>query len=222
MKTLSIESFQPHLPSLLSLLSDLVHSESPSTDKAAVDRLGLRLIEELQALGGEIQVFPQARAGDSILWRWGDGPGGLLTLCHIDTVYDLGTLARQPFREADGRIYGPGVLDMKGSIAILLTVLRALREEGAWPARPVAALFTTDEETGSLTSRALIESEARRAAAVFCLEPALANGAIKTARKGTGDIEVRVKAWPRMPGSTMKRGATPSRSWPITCSPPRN
>ncbi len=193
MKTLPIELFQSHLPSLKSLLSDLVRLESPSTDKAAVDRLGARLIEELRGLGGEIQVFPQAQAGDNILCRWGDGPGGLLTLCHIDTVYDLGTLARQPFHEADGRIYGPGVMDMKGGIAILLSVLRAFREEGAWPERPVAALFTTDEETGSLSSRALIESEARRAAGVFCLEPAMANGAIKTARKGTGDIEVRVQ-----------------------------
>jgi glutamate carboxypeptidase len=58
---------------------------------------------------------------------------------------------------------------------------------------PVTALFTTDEETGSLTSRALIETEARQAGVVFTLEPGMANGALKTARKGTGDIEIHVK-----------------------------
>jgi glutamate carboxypeptidase len=105
----------------------------------------------------------------------------------------LGTLAHQPLREKDGKIFGPGVLDMKGSIAMLLAVLRLFRQESVWPARPVTALFTSDEEIGSLTSRALVESEARQAEIAFCLEPALANGAIKTARKGTGDIEIKAR-----------------------------
>ncbi len=87
-------------------------------------------------MGGDVQIFPQMQAGDHLRCRWGDGPGGILVLCHMDTVFDLGTLARQPFREADGKIYGPGVLDMKGSIAMLICVLRVLRQEGAWPRAP--------------------------------------------------------------------------------------
>ena len=71
--------------------------------------------------------------------------------------------------------------------------LRLFRQAGVWPQRPLTALFTTDEETGSLTSRALIEAEARQAGVVFCLEPAMASGAVKTARKGTGDIEIKVR-----------------------------
>ena len=185
--------FSRSLPELKTLLADLVSVESPSTDKAAIDLLNQRLIPDLRSLGGDVQIFPQMQAGDHLRCRWGDGPGGILVLCHTDTVFDLGTLARQPFREADGKIYGPGVLDMKGSIAMLICVLRVLRQEGAWPRRPLTLLFTSDEETGSLTSRALIESEARQAAVAFCLEPALANGAIKTARKGTGDIHIQVK-----------------------------
>ncbi len=190
---LPIPLFTHNLPALKALLSGLVAIESPSTDKAAVDRLGQYILPELRALGGDVQVIPQAQAGDHIRCRWGDGPGGILVLCHTDTVFDLGTLARQPCCEADGKMYGPGVLDMKGSIAMLLTALRLFRQESCWPERPLTALFTSDEETGSLTSRALIESEARQAAVALCLEPALSSGAIKTARKGTGDITIQVK-----------------------------
>jgi len=82
---------------------------------------------------------------------------------------------------------------MKGGIVQLLSVIRAFQWHHLWPDRPVTALFTSDEETGSLTSRSLIEDVARQAAVVFCLEPALANGAVKTARKGTGLIDLQVK-----------------------------
>ena len=124
---------------------------------------------------------------------WGDGSGGILLLSHIDTVFDVGTLAAHPFHEVDDRIFGPGVLDMKAGVAILLGVIRQLKQAGKFPTRPITALFTTDEEVGSLTSRELIETEARKASVVFCLEPALANGAIKTSRKGTGDIKLVVR-----------------------------
>ncbi|RPJ38129.1 MAG: M20/M25/M40 family metallo-hydrolase, partial [Chloroflexi bacterium] len=193
MNILPKELFMQNLPETKALLARLVQIESPSTGKNAVDRLGQHITAELNALGGTVQVIPQAQAGDHLISRWGSGPGGLLLLCHMDTVFDTGTLAQQPLRETGGKLFGPGVLDMKGGIAILLSVLRLFRQENAWPERPVTALFTSDEEVGSLTSRDLIESEARQASMVFCLEPALANGAIKTARKGTGDIEIQVR-----------------------------
>jgi len=176
-----------------SILEELVNIESPSTDKAAVDRLGGRILQELEACGGETRIFRQEHAGNHLRAQWGHGPGGCLVVCHMDTVFDLGTLAQRPFREAQGNLYGPGVLDMKSGIALLLGVLHWFKQTGTWPERPLTALFTSDEETGSLTSRSLIEAEARQAGVVFCLEPALASGALKTARKGTGEIELRVK-----------------------------
>ena len=188
-----VELFSDDLPAIVSLIQELVTIESPSTEKAAVDRLGRRVIRECQELGGEIQVFPQPQVGDHIRCRWGNGPDGILLLSHIDTVFDLGALDKSPFRQVDQKLWGPGVLDMKSSLAMLFSVLRAFSQKGIRPARPVTALFTTDEETGSLTSRELIEAEARQAAVVFTLEPGLANGALKTARKGTGDIELHVK-----------------------------
>lgn len=193
MQILSADIFRQNLPVIRSLLTELVEIESPSTEKRAVDRLGMHISRELEDLGGVILTVPQECAGDHIVCRWGSGPGGILLLAHMDTVYGLGALDSRPVFEAEGKLFGPGMLDMKGSIAMLLSVIRTFQQYQVWPGRPVTALFTSDEETGSLTSRALIEQEARQAAVVFCLEPALANGAIKTARKGTGLIDLRVK-----------------------------
>jgi glutamate carboxypeptidase len=97
-------------------------------------------------------------------------------------------------------------MDMKGSIAMLLTALRALREAGAWPNRPITALFSSDEETGSDTSRALIEALARRAELVLCLEPCLPDGSLKTWRKGVGDFEITVRGKAAHAGADHERG----------------
>src|SRR5438270_787621 len=166
---LSIQDFTSRSAEMVDLLVKLVEIESPTTDKAAVDRVGALVGGELSQLGADVTVHETAAAGNQVVGRWdptGRDEIGILTLCHMDTVYSLGTLARQPCRLVDGRLMGPGTMDMKGSIAMLLTGLRAFRELGAWPARPITTLFTSDEETGSDTSRELIESLARRAGLV--------------------------------------------------------
>jgi glutamate carboxypeptidase len=175
---------------MIALLAELVALESPSTNKAAVDRQGQRLALETEKLGAQVQVHPREQVGDCLVCRWNPDPGstGLLFLCHMDTVFDLGTLTHMPFKRADGKIVGPGTMDMKAGIVQSLAVIRQLRDQKRMPAHPVTLLLTSDEETGSLHSRELIETLARQAHAVFCLEPAMANGAIKTSRKGTGDI----------------------------------
>jgi glutamate carboxypeptidase len=121
-----------------------------------------------------------------------DGQPGILILCHMDTVCDIGTLARQPCVEEDGRLYGPGVYDMKAGIVIVLHALAGLRALGRRARGPLTVLLTADEERGSRTSRALIEQEARRSRLVLCMEPALATGALKTFRKGTGLYRVSI------------------------------
>jgi glutamate carboxypeptidase len=118
----------------------------------------------------------------------------------------MGTLERQPCRLADGRLLGPGTLDMKASIAMLLTALAVLRDRQRWPARPITALFTSDEETGSDHSRDLIEALARHAALVLCLEPCLPNGALKTWRKGVGDFDLTVRGRAAHAGADHERG----------------
>jgi len=206
MPYLPSDQFSQAVPSIKSLLAELVSLESPSTEKAALDRLGARITSQLERLGGKVQVYPQQERGDIVAARWGGSRAGILTICHMDTVFEMGTTAQRPFTEADGRLYGPGVLDMKGGIAILLTVLRLFRQNNLWPARSLTALFTTDEEIGSFASRALIESEASKAAVVFCLEPGLPDGALKTSRKGVGQIDLSVNGVSAHAGADHEKG----------------
>lgn len=190
-----VEYFRAQSDAMTALLQQLVMLESPTTHKAAVDRLGAFLAEQARGLGAEVSLVRQERVGDHVVAHWGQGDGQVLFLCHMDTVWEVGTLATCPLRLAGGRLYGPGAYDMKGGIAIALSALGGLRALDRWPALPITLLITTDEERGSRTSRELIETEARRSRLVLCMEPALSNGALKTQRKGTALF--RVTAWGR-------------------------
>ena len=182
---------ESHREWLMKTIEALVRLESPSTDKAAVDACGAELSRRLTAAGAEVERVPCATRGDHIRARFaGDGPQ-ITLLGHFDTVWPVGKLQDMPYREEDGRLYGPGVFDMKAGIAVAMLAARAVRELSAQPPS-VVMLWTTDEEVGSGTSRALIEQEARKSGAVLVLEPSLPGGAVKTRRKGCGDFELTV------------------------------
>jgi glutamate carboxypeptidase len=177
---------------LLDALEALVRAESPSTDKAAVDRCGAILASQLRAIGAQVETVPQPDAGDHIRARFGGrAERPVLMLGHFDTVWEVGQLAKMPFRAENGRLHGPGILDMKGGIAVAMQAMRSLQATSPSPP-PVVMLWTTDEEIGSRTSRRLIEDEARRCRAVLVLEPSLPGGAVKTWRKGCGDFQLTV------------------------------
>jgi glutamate carboxypeptidase len=170
----------------------LVRLESPSTDKAAVDRCGGELVRRLSALGGHVTRVTQTTRGDHLRTEFPGSATQVLLLGHFDTVWDVGQIAHMPVREENGRLFGPGVFDMKSGIGAAMLAVRALTElsEAALPT--VVMLWTTDEEIGSATSRAVIEAEARRSAAVLVLEPSLPGGGAKTSRKGCGEFELFV------------------------------
>ena len=170
---------------MLDLLRRLVEIESPSTEKAATDRIGRFVAGLAREAGAAVTVVPQERWGDHVLARWGEGDGGFLLLCHMDTVLPLGTLAERPWRVEGGKAFGPGSLDEKASLVIVLAALEGLRDLGLAPDRPVTVLFNSDEEVGSRSSRPLIEAEAARAGVVLCVEPARPDGSLKVWRKGT-------------------------------------
>lgn len=188
-----IAHFNTRLDDMVAFLTALVERESPTTDKPSVDRLGEWLAGELRSSGAEVERHPQEAVGDIWVGRWNaQAPSQpVLLLGHIDTVWDVGTLAERPVRrDEEGRLYGPGVYDMKGGIAAALFAVRELRTLGLLPDRPVHMLLTTDEETGSAHSRAIIEKMARACALVMVLEPSLPDGSLKTARKSTGLFDV--------------------------------
>src|SRR5207237_5838406 len=129
-------------------------------------------------------------------------------LRHTDTVHLRGSLGLRPWRESEGRIYGPGIYDMKANCALALEALRACASVGLTPARPVVLLLTCDEEAGSNSGRALVEEEAMRAEHVLVLEPSAPGGRAKTARKGTGMYSLTIKGRAAHAGLDPEKGAS--------------
>lgn len=189
-----------------SMLRELVETESPSHEKSAVDRVGSLVAKMCRQLGAKVETVKQTEVGDHILARWGSGANGILLLHHMDTVFPLGTLREMPFYQKEGKTFGPGVLDMKGGIVVSLAAISLLQESNRMPSRPVTALFTSDEETGSDTSRPLIEKLARESALVLVLESGMVDGALKVWRKGVGEFLVKVKGRASHAGGAHQEG----------------
>ena len=182
-------------PALIKLIRKLVQAESPSDDKAAVDACVSLVVERAKKLGGRVKLHRQREYGDVLEVRFGPksktgAAGRTLLLGHLDTVWPMGTLAKMPWREAEGKLWGPGVVDMKAGVVMALEAVAALRELSA--ERPVTLLLVSEEEVGSPVSRAITERLARDCKAVFVLEPAQGL-AYKTARKGVGHFELLVE-----------------------------
>jgi glutamate carboxypeptidase len=171
-------------------IETLVRLESPSHDKAAVDRCGAEVARLVREAGASVTLLPQRDRGDHVRAEFSGGPVRLLLLGHFDTVWDVGQIERMPVRSENGRLYGPGVFDMKAGLAIAVLGVQALRQRHH-TTPSIVMLWTTDEEVGSGTSRAAIEFEAQQSDAVLVLEPCLPGGAVKTQRKGCGEFRLR-------------------------------
>ncbi|HLZ40748.1 MAG TPA: M20 family metallopeptidase [Candidatus Sulfotelmatobacter sp.] len=184
-----LDYFESRLPALVQTICEFVQVESPSDNKLAADRMGALLAARFEAAGGHATVHRAEKYADNIQI---DFPGRdktkpVLLLGHFDTVYPLGTLANMPCHQTGDRLHGPGVLDMKSGVALMLYAIEALKAwHGALP-RPVTVFLVSDEEVGSYSSRKITEKLARESAAVLVLEPAGPRGAVKTARKGVGE-----------------------------------
>lgn len=179
---------QHDLPDTLHLLARMVDMDSPSLDKALVDRFARFLGSQFEAIGGKAEYVPAERFGDHLLVRFeGQSKERVLLLGHTDTVFPAGEATRRPFKIENDRATGPGVFDMKAGIAVMWSALRAM---GKLP-RSVTILLNSDEEVGSVSSRDLVQKEAAAARAVLVLEPSLPGGVLKTARKGVGRFTVK-------------------------------
>jgi glutamate carboxypeptidase len=219
--------FNERRDEVVSTIRELVEIESPSDDKAAVDRIAEAVAHKFSRLGGnvEIRIHPAQDFGNHLQIDF-DFPvksvrksaaKPVLLLGHYDTVYPLGTLATMPCRVVDDKLTGPGVLDMKSGIALMIHALAALQDwhkqdwhkedwHGGLP-RSVTVLLVSDEEVGSDSSRAITESLAKKAAAVLVLEPSYGfQGAVKTARKGVGEYLVKVTGKASHAGLDFQKG----------------
>ncbi|MFZ1916355.1 MAG: M20 family metallopeptidase [Terriglobales bacterium] len=201
--------FSDRCGQIVSTTHELVEIESPSDNKPAVDRLSDAVAEKFAALGGQISLHRAQDFGNHLqvdfTGKAGDKP--VLLLGHYDTVYPVGTLASMPCRLVDDKLTGPGVLDMKSGIALMLHSIAALREWHGELQRPVTVFLVSDEEVGSDSSRAITESLARKSAAVLVLEPAAGfQGAVKTARKGVGDYQIKATGKASHAGLDFEKG----------------
>lgn len=197
---------------LVELARKLVLAESPSDTKSAVDACGAVAAEQARALGGRVKVHRQRQFGDVMEVRFGRRSKTgkpVMLLGHIDTVWPVGTLKTIPCRIADGRLWGPGTLDMKVGVAMAFTAIEMLAEADLLE-REIVLLLNSDEEVGSPVSRPITERLAAECAAVCVLEPAQSL-AYKTARKGTGDWRIDIKGIAAHAGVDFEKGASALR-----------
>jgi glutamate carboxypeptidase len=196
----------------LELIGRFVECESPSDDRAAVDRF-VDLVCDTLAPVARLKTVPGGRFGRHLLAELKlpgrKKSGQILALGHSDTVWPVGTLRGMPFRNHRGRVCGPGVLDMKAGIAFFIFAARALRELDLPVPSRVLLQLNSDEEVGSVSSRALTEENARRSHAVLVLEPGTGlEGKLKTARKGVGAFTVTVRGKASHAGVDFQAGAS--------------
>ncbi len=197
---------------IIARIREMVQIESPSDDPRAVNTF-VDYITAQVAGWAKVKVIKGGPAyGNHLLIEFAlpgkKKPGQITALGHSDTVWPLGTLKTMPFREADGRLWGPGVLDMKAGLAFFLAAMECLRELDISVSRKVVLQINSEEEVGSHSSRSLTEQTARNSIAVLVLEPGTGlTGKLKTARKGVGGYLVKVTGKASHAGVDFEAGA---------------
>ncbi|MBV9209395.1 MAG: M20 family metallopeptidase [Acidobacteria bacterium] len=199
---------------LLAFVRELVEAESPSGDVA-----GSRAVAELVSAAakkidgiGSVERIESKGYGEHLRLSFfvenAKEQGRILLVGHTDTVHARGSLKERPWRVEGGRIYAPGIFDMKANCALALEILNACSVLKLKPSSEVVLLLTCDEETGSETGRALVEAEAQSARCAFVLEPPASGGRVKTGRKGTGIFTMEVTGRAAHAGLEPEKGAS--------------
>lgn len=188
-----LEYMRGRQAAIVQLIRSLVEIESPTSEKGCVDRAASRVEDEVRDFAS-VTRYPQPDHGDHLRIEFdipSRGDGQVLGIGHLDTVWPVGTIHRMPWREDSGRLWGPGVFDMKAGVAYMIYAARALRDLGLTCDRRFVVQLNSDEEIGSPTSTPHTESEARKSGAVLVAEPSAGlDGKLKTARKGGATFHV--------------------------------
>jgi glutamate carboxypeptidase len=209
-----LEYLESRRGEMLALTRRLVETESPSGDlegSSAVVNVLADAARKIKAVDSVERVESTSYGQHLRISAFGDAREESMTVLfigHTDTVHPRGSLKERPWREQDGRIYGPGIFDMKANCALILEAINACAALDFAPQRPVVVLLTCDEETGSFTGRALVEAEAMKAESVFVLEPPVSGGRVKTERKGTGIFKMEAHGVAAHAGLEPEKGAS--------------
>lgn len=191
-----------------------VEIETPTDTPEQVNRLVSLVADQFRDLPVALErVAGIDGCGDHLVARsaWGQDQPGILILSHLDTVHPMGFIERLPFKVEGDSAFGPGIYDMKGGAYIAHHAFRVLCADGNRSPHGITHVFTSDEEIGSPTSRALIEREGRKAKYVPVTEPARDGGKIVTGRKGVGRFRVFIKGVPAHAGTRPQDGRSAVR-----------
>ena len=195
-------------------IQSLVEAESPSGDvegsRAVVDLLA-QAASKLECVDAVERVdVPDFGQHLVIKAFQKQNQQQILMVGHTDTVHSRGSLSERPWRREAGKIYGPGIFDMKANCALAIEVLRTLVELQATPAYGVTIVLTCDEEVGSLSGWPLIEkvAKAQPVRCAFVMEPPASGGRVKTSRKGTGIFAIKVEGKAAHAGLEPEKGAS--------------
>jgi glutamate carboxypeptidase len=191
-------SLEHALPRYLDELRELTSIDCGSYTKAGVDEVGRWVADRFRGLGADVTIDANEDFGDTVVGTWTGQPGGrrVLLVGHMDTVFDVGTVAERPFRIEGGIAYAPGVTDMKGGLLTGIYAIERLvelqRGSGGLPLERLTYVANPDEEIGSPVSTPVIRERARDADVALVLECARANGDIVSSRKGIVDARLTV------------------------------
>jgi glutamate carboxypeptidase len=201
--------FRSRQGEMIHLLKQITTLESPTNDKKAVDACAAFVARELKKIGCKVTTLPQKDVGDLTVaefapGRLKDADDEILVLTHIDTVWPVGKIAKMPFYVSGNKLYGPGVLDMKAGVVMLLAALRTLHSLNVKPQKRITVVVNSAEETGHPAAHDTIRKLARKSSLVLCLEPALTGGALKLERKGRLVVRLDVRGRAAHGGSPEK------------------
>ena len=207
-----LEAARAAQPQIIRLIREMAECESPSNDAASVNRF-VELLSDHLAGEARVKTFPGGKFGRhfraEISLPGKKKSGQILALGHSDTVWPLGTLRSMPVKQSEGRLWGPGVYDMKAGLAFLIFATRILREADIPVGRKLLLQVNSDEEVGSENSRPLTEAAAKESVAVLVLEPSSGlQGKLKTSRKGVGDYTITIHGKSAHAGVDFSNGAS--------------
>lgn len=185
-----LQFYREHEKEIFDDLKEFVLAEGSSAETELLEGVRdvlIRII--LKRTGIQPEVIPTEGRHDLVTFTYGENPGKVVVVGHYDTVHSAGSFEMS---RKEGKIYGPGIYDMKGGIISSIWMVKAYRELGINPGKRIVFIYNGDEETGSMESKDVIDEIAKDAKAAVVCEPCIVSGDLKTGRKGGFSIKVEL------------------------------
>lgn len=198
---------------VIETLADIVNIESGSADYEGLEKIADYLEGRLDRLGASVERIPSLTGGPDIIKGVFDSSGSLrvMLIAHMDTVYGKGILDTEPYHRDGNLLYGPGIADDKGGIAVILHALAVLEKIGWTDYARVTVLFNPDEEIGSPGSGETIARLGEEHDVVLSFEPSPAKAVIEhegvlLSAAGTSEVRMQVEGRAAHAGAAPEQG----------------